>query len=102
MVVAERAVIIELAFSSACIIDGMLTKPTAAKPNVHLLTFINCSFRLFFIFCFSTRNEGDGLHFVGALDIPLPKAMPLRFIDIQVAGRTIKPSGSAHALDAKT
>src|SRR5439155_21050393 len=73
MVVEESAVINVLAFSSACIIDGRLTKPTAAKPNVHLSTFITVP--SVFIFCYVfTRNEGDGLHFVGALDHPLPKA----------------------------
>src|SRR5438105_11868398 len=56
MVVAESAVIIELAFSSACIIDGRLTRPTAAKPNVHLFTFIYCSFHLFFCFVFYSKR----------------------------------------------
>jgi hypothetical protein len=48
MVVEESAVIMVLAFSSACITDGRLTKPTAAKPNVHLFTFISIPSVLFF------------------------------------------------------
>src|SRR5947209_858125 len=64
MVVAERAVIMVLAFSSACITDGRLTNPTAARPNVHLFTFITVP-SVFGLFV--TRNEGDGLHFVCAL-----------------------------------
>src|SRR5262245_5801855 len=40
MVVAERAVKTGPAASSALATDARLTRPTAANPNVHLLTFI--------------------------------------------------------------
>src|SRR5260221_7894764 len=66
MVVDESAVKTGLGFSSAWINDGRLTSPTAARPNVHLFTFITVPSVLFcfFLIC---RNKGDGLHFVCAL-----------------------------------
>jgi hypothetical protein len=47
--------------------------PTAAKPNVHLFTFITVPSILFFVFI-NYRSDGIGHRFVGALDYPLPKA----------------------------
>src|SRR5258706_11501839 len=40
MVVVERAVMSELAFSSACTNAGRLTNPAVASASVHLFTFI--------------------------------------------------------------
>jgi len=53
MVVEDSAVITELAgFSSAWATDARLTNPTAAKPAVHLLTFIRSSVLLLVMFLF--------------------------------------------------
>jgi len=43
IVVEDSAVITGLAFSSACVTEGRLTNPAAARPIVHLFTFIRSS-----------------------------------------------------------
>jgi hypothetical protein len=73
MVVFESAVCTALGFaSSARTAEAMLTAPTAARPNVHLLNFI-CSSDVVWLFVYLLERDKNSLslHLEGAFDFKI-------------------------------